>query len=109
MSGLKELFNQGQIPKISRNQRIAAGVPRQEGCDNLTALNFIKSFFYVKTQSLASGTTTVNFVGFEANNINYLILTNYGGGYQITNKTINGFDIELMESAEITFFVVDIS
>ncbi len=109
MSELKELFDQPQIPKIGRNSRVASGIPGQEGADNITALNLIKSFFYVKTQSLPSGTTTVNFVGFQAANSDYLILNNYGGGYIISNKTVNGFDIELMEVAEITFFIVDIS
>ncbi len=109
MNELKELFNQPPITKIGRNSRVASGVPDQEGADNITAINLIKSFFYVKTQSLASGTTTVNFVGFQASSTDYLVLTNYGGGHIISNKTVDGFDIELMEVAEITFFIVDIS
>ena len=104
----KELFNQPLKSTVAASDRIAVGIPSQEGADNILFPNFINSFAQrEKSKALAIGANRVDFPqAFSSANYVLIVQDNNGIGFQITAQDASGFNIETLGNTAINYIAI---
>ncbi len=104
----KELFDQTTKITLSANDRVAVGIPGQEGCDNVFVNNFFK--YALRAAGDVSVTVGANIISFSSDfgttdySLNIYDLN--GLGIEVTAKNTDGFEINSLTSGNINYIAI---
>ena len=108
MSGSKELFNQTLKTKLGVSDRMATGVPAQEGADNLLRGDFFGSIMqYGRNIPLTAGETDINFAAdLDSDAFMLLVRTHNGVGLEEVSRTLSKFRINVIADTTIDYLAI---
>jgi len=104
----KELFGQTLKDKLGISDRIASGVPGQEGCDNILRGDLFGSIMqYGKGVSLTQGSNSIVFAKALDNDQFALFVRTYNGvAYEEVSRDQSGFVIEVLANTTIDYLAI---
>jgi len=108
MAAEKELFNQPLKTIVGVSDRVAIGVPSQEGCDNMLIPVLLNNFIKKDNNvALTAGGNRIDFSGSFTSADYVIIIREYNGiAYDVTAQDIDGFNIEVLANTAIDYLTI---
>ena len=104
----KYLFNQTLKTTYSASDRVATGVPGQEGCDNGLIDDFFKYIMRASGNvAVTTGSNNITFSStFGTTNYSVIVYDITGIGVEITSKSATGFTLESLGNGNINYIAI---
>lgn len=104
----KELFDQPLKTKAAASDRVATGIPGQEGADNLLRGAFFGSIMqYGRNIALTSGQTAISFANDLDSDAYMLMVRTYNGvAWEEVSRDETGFTIDVLADTTIDYLAI---